>query len=252
MARQGREAAPEPLPQHVVLIPDGNGRWAAEHGKPIAEGHLQGARSVEAFLRVCRDWRVPVATVWAFSTENWGRSAREVDAIMRLIDLYLRRNRTRFQREGMRLCHVGRQDRLRKQYPKLFRLLGALQEETRDYAPFTLNLALDYGGRDELLRAVRQILAEGCSPEGLTWERIASALDTAGQPDPDLIIRTSGESRLSGIYPLQATYAELIFYPRLLPEMGEEQFRDALRQFSERQRRFGLRPESGVALEEQG
>jgi undecaprenyl diphosphate synthase len=242
MAHAPDTRPPERLPRHVVLIPDGNGRWATEHGKPVSEGHLMGARAVEAFLRVCRDWRIEIATVWAFSTENWGRSPLEVDAIMNLIGLYLRRNRPRFRREGIRLHHVGRRDRIRERHPRLAKLVASLEEETLANSPFVLNLALDYGGRDEVVRAMRRLLAEGCAPEELDWERLAGALDTAGQADPDLILRTSGEHRLSGILPLQAAYAELVFYPRLLPEMGEAEFRDAIRLFAERERRFGVRP----------
>jgi undecaprenyl diphosphate synthase len=236
------DSPPEQLPRHVVLIPDGNGRWAAEHHKPVPEGHVQGARAVEAFLRVCREWKIEVVTVWAFSTENWGRSAAEVDAIMRLIALYLRRNRPRFERDGIRLRHIGRTDRITARHPKLAQLLTTLQAETADYRPFTLNLALDYGGRDEIVRAVARLIAEGCPPQECTWERLAAALDTHGLPDPDLILRTSGEHRLSGILPLQGAYAELVFYPSYLPQMREAEFRDAIRQFAGRERRFGIRP----------
>ncbi|MBM3317246.1 MAG: di-trans,poly-cis-decaprenylcistransferase [Candidatus Eisenbacteria bacterium] len=235
-------APPERLPRHIVLIPDGNGRWAAERGKPTPEGHLAGARAVEAFLRVCRDWGVRVATVWAFSTENWERSGGEVDAIMNLIALYLRRNRGRFEREDIRLRHIGRRDRIAHRYPRLDGLMARIEGETRGHDRFALNLALDYGGRDEALRAVGRLLARGCPPEELTWERLSDCLDTAGQPDPDLVIRTSGELRLSGILPLQAAYAELVFPPRLLPEMREEDFREAIREFARRERRFGGRP----------
>ncbi len=246
MSPQPVPEPPEQVPQHVVLIPDGNGRWAAEHSRPVPEGHLQGARAVEAFLRVCRDWGIGVATVWAFSTENWGRGRVEVDAIMRLVGIYLRRNRARFRREGMRFRHVGRRDRLRERYPRLAALLEALEVETHDYTRYTLNLALDYGGRDEVLRAMQRIATRGLAPEDLTWELLAGHLDTRGQPDPDLIIRTSGEQRLSGILPLQSAYAELVFVPRLLPEMGEEDFREAIREFARRVRRFGLRPQNGA------
>jgi len=243
MTKQSPPAPPEQLPRHIVLIPDGNGRWASDVGKPVAEGHLQGARAVEAFLRVCRDWRIGIATVWAFSTENWGRSRIEVDAIMRLVEFYLRRNRSRFRRDGLRFRHLGRRDRIQARYPKLARLLVDLEQETRDYEPFQLNLALDYGGRDEVLRAMHRLLQEASGGTRLEWEDLAARLDTAGQPDPDLVIRSSGEQRLSGILPLQTTYAELVFCPRLLPEMGEEEFRDAIREFSRRQRRFGRRLE---------
>lgn len=237
-------AVPDPplrVPAHIALIPDGNGRWATEHGLPVSEGHRRGARAVEGFLRVCREWGVRYATVWGFSTENWMRGQREVDAIMRLVGIYLRRNRKRFARDGMRFRHVGRRDRLKRDYPKLHQLFRTLEAETREYRPNTLNLALDYGGRDEVLRAMRSIAAEGIPAEEIVWETVAARLDTAGQPDPDLVLRTSGEQRLSGILPLQSVYAELIFAPKLLPDMEEEDFRAAIREFARRERRFGAR-----------
>lgn len=239
---QAAKSHPERVPQHVVLIPDGNGRWASEHNLPISEGHRRGAASVEGFLRVCRDWQIRFATVWGFSTENWARSRIEVDAIMRLVGIYLRRNRKGFARDGMRFVHLGRRDRLAARYPKLLALFELLEDETKSYQPYTLNLALDYGGRDEILRAVRRMLVEHIDPQTLDWETMSAHLDTSSQPDPDLIIRTSGEHRLSGILPLQAAYAELVFVDRLLPDMREDDYRDAIRIFSERERRFGRRP----------
>jgi undecaprenyl diphosphate synthase len=233
---------PEALPKHVVLIPDGNGRWAKQRGIPVLEGHRRGAQAVQAFLTVCRDWGIPVATVWAFSTENWKRDSVEVKGIMQLVEAYLRRNRKRFSQDGVRLQHVGNREDLKSRNPRLFELLGTLSEETVKNEPFTLNLALDYGGRDEVVRAIKRIVSAELNPEQITWESIAGVLDTAGQPDPDLIIRTSGEQRLSGILPLQAAYAEINFVETLLPDMREEDFRQAIRVFGSRERRFGGRP----------
>ena len=238
------EAAPplERIPQHIVLIPDGNGRWATDKGLPVAEGHRRGAEAVKAFLRVCRDWNVPYATVWGFSTENWERSGLEVKAIMHIIEASLRRNRRNFKRDGIRFHHLGRRDRIAERYPRLSKLMADLEAETRQNRPFTLNLALDYGGRDEVVRAVKRLLSEGGDPAGIRWEHLATHLDTAGQPDPDLIIRSSGEHRLSGILPLQGAYAEIVFVPHFLPALQESDFRDAIREFGSRQRRFGRRP----------
>lgn len=229
------------LPRHVVLIPDGNGRWAAARGVPVPEGHRRGAEAVKAFLRVCRDWKIPFATVWAFSTENWGRNPREVDAIMNLVEVSLRQNRKGFRRDGIRFRHVGRRDRIGERFGRLGRLMSELEAETADNGPYTLNLALDYGGRDEVVRAVRGMVAADLAEHDVTWEALAARLDTAGQPDPDLIIRSSGEQRLSGILPLQAAYAEMIFIPRFLPDLAEGDFREAIRGFAERDRRFGVR-----------
>ncbi|MFH1142926.1 MAG: polyprenyl diphosphate synthase [Candidatus Eisenbacteria bacterium] len=246
MVRGETPGPPDRLPRHVVLIPDGNGRWAEGQGRPVAEGHLQGARAVESFLRVCRDWNIPVATIWAFSTENWGRNEAEVTAIMRLVDLYLRKNRGRFKREQMRFRHLGRRDRIAARFPRLSGLITELEEETREHERYALNLALDYGGRDEVLRAIARLANERGPLADITWKDLERSLDTAGQPDPDLIIRTSGERRLSGILPLQSIYAELIFIPRFLPEMKALDFQEAFREFAARDRRFGTRPVSSV------
>ncbi len=234
--------SPERLPKHVVLIPDGNGRWATANGKPVVEGHRQGAKAVEGFLRVCRDWHVPYATIWGFSTENWGRRRVEVEAIMHLVELSLRRNRANFGRDGVRFRHLGRRDRIAAQYPRLAKLISRLEKDTANNSPFTLNLALDYGGRNEVVRALQSLMAGGAAPDELTWDAIAAHLDTAGQPDPDLVIRSSGEHRLSGILPLQSVYAEIVFLPQFLPDLSEDDFREALREFAHRERRFGGRP----------
>jgi len=234
--------APENVPQHIVLIPDGNGRWAQERSLPVAEGHRRGAKAVEAFLKVCRDWDVPYATIWGFSTENWKRSGAEIGAIMKLVEGALRRNRKNFARDGIRFIHLGRRDRLAEQFPRLHSLLLDLADETAGNEPFTLNLALDYGGRDEIVRAARRLMTSGRVAEEVDWTDLAALLDTAGQPDPDLVIRTSGEHRLSGILPLQAAYAEMIFLPDFLPGLSEDNFREAIREFARRDRRFGQRP----------
>lgn len=244
MAKSTHHPAPERVPEHVVLIPDGNGRWARRQGLPVAEGHRRGAKAVEDFLRVCRDWNVPYATIWGFSTENWARSAGEVKAIMQLVEGALRRNRKNFRRDGIRFWHLGRRDRIRDRHPRLYELMMDLIEETKENRPYHLNLALDYGGRDEVVRAVRASAAAGADLGNVTWEDLEQHLDTRGQPDPDLIIRSSGEHRLSGILPLQASYAEMVFLTRLLPELKEEDFREALRDFAARERRFGRRPVS--------
>ena len=236
----------ERLPKHVVLIPDGNGRWAKKRGVPVLEGHRRGAQAVQAFLAVCRDWGIPVATVWAFSTENWSRDPLEVKGVMQLVEAYLRKNRKRFSQDGVRFQHVGNSEDLQSRNPRLFELLGTISEETVKNEPFTLNLALDYGGRDEVVRAIKRLISAGLNPEEVTWESLAGMLDTCGQPDPDLIIRTSGEQRLSGILPLQAVYAEINFVETLLPDMGEEEFRQAIQVFVSRERRFGGRPTTGA------
>lgn len=243
MAQSKVPPPPERLPKHIVLIPDGNARWAASRGRSVIEGHKRGADAVQAFLRVCREWKIPVATIWGFSTENWARSKLEVDAIMHLMEAALRRNRPNFKREGIRFRHIGRRDRIASRYPRFGRLLADLEEETRWNEPFILNLALDYGGRDEVIRALQSLIESGLRAEELTWEHLAECLDTAGQPDPDLVIRSSGEHRLSGILPLQSAYAEIVFVSAFLPELREDNFREAIREYASRERRFGRRRE---------
>lgn len=249
MAKSKVPPPPDLVPEHIVLIPDGNGRWATAHGCPTAEGHRKGAEAVESFLKVCRDWQVSIATIWGFSTENWSRSRIEVDAIMGLVEMLLRRNRKGFKRDGLRFCHLGRKDRIAGRYRRLGSLLAELEAETAGCKVFTLNLALDYGGRDEVVRAVRRLLAEGSFPDELVWEDLEKKLDTAGQVDPALVIRSSGEQRLSGILPLQSAYAEMVFMDRLLPDLGEDDFRQAIREFAHRERRFGGRPQEPEASE---
>lgn len=237
-----RSAANEFGLAHVVLIPDGNARWARTHNLPILEGHRRGAEAVKRFLNVCREQKIQVATVWAFSTENWRRPKVEVDGIMNLVYLTLRQNREDFHKNRMRLVTLGRKDRIRSGYPRLSRYIAKLEEETRDYSDFTLNIAIDYGGRDEIVRALGRLVESGVPADAVGYETLQSYLDTNGQADPDLIIRTSGEMRLSGILPLQSEYAELYFTPVLLPDLREEDVLQAFQEFLARQRRFGTRP----------
>ncbi|PYS22772.1 MAG: di-trans,poly-cis-decaprenylcistransferase [Acidobacteria bacterium] len=229
---------------HVALIPDGNGRWATANQLSTNEGHVHGAQSVEAFLNVCKRYEVAVATVWAFSTENWRREAEEVQGIMYLVQRVLESKRSRFKENGVRVKIIGRRDRIQEHFPSVAKFLTEIEQETKSYGPLTFNLALDYGGRDEIVRAIRKLVARGVRETDVTWETICSALDTEGLPDPDLIIRTSGEQRLSGLMPLQSEYAELHFIQALLPDVTEEVFEQAFIEFANRQRRFGGRVEA--------
>lgn len=229
---------------HVALIPDGNGRWATAHKLSTNEGHVHGAESVEAFLNVCKRYKVSVATVWAFSTENWRREDEEIQGIMYLVQRVLESKRSRFKKNGVRVKIIGRRDRIQKCFPSIAKFLTEIEKETKSYGPLTFNLALDYGGRDEIVRAVKKLVGRGLRETDVTWKTICSALDTKGLPDPDLIIRTSGEQRLSGLMPLQSEYAELHFIPALLPDVTEEVYEQAFAEFAKRQRRFGGRGEA--------
>lgn len=225
--------------QHVVLIPDGNRRWACKKGWKVHQGHKMGAEAVDRFLDVCREKNVRVATIWGFSTENWKRDRLEIDSIMRLISELLNRNKIRFIDEKIRLVHLGRKDRLEKNYPALLKKIGHFEVRTQAHEEFTLNLAIDYGGRDEIVRVVNKLLKSGFSGKLIDQQQFEGFLDTKGQPDPDLIIRTSGEKRLSGILPYQSDYAELCFVDEFLPDLSRDRIIKIFDEFKKRDRRLG-------------
>lgn len=224
------------LPRHIVLIPDGNRRWAKEHGLPLEEGHRKGFEAVLATTRAAESWGIKYFTIWAFSTENWNRDALEVRDLMRLFKEFIKKFLREFLEKGVRIIHLGRKDRI----PKF--LLDTIEDamvKTQHNDKFFVNIALDYGGRDEIVRAVKKIIAAGKDPNKVDESEFRKFLDTNGQPEPDLIIRTSGEKRLSGILPYQAAYAELYFEKAYLPDFTPEHLKRAILDFSNRQRRFG-------------
>ena len=224
------------LPRHIVLIPDGNRRWAKENGVPDKEGHRRGFDVVLDVARAADSWGIKYFTVWAFSTENWDRSKLEIGNLMRLFKIVLEKHLKEFIQRKVRVVHLGRKDRL----PKFLRLtLEKVIKLTEKNDRFTLNIALDYGGRDEIVRAVRKIVADGKDPDKISESEFKKYLDTNGEPEPDLIIRTSGEQRLSGMMPFQAAYAEYYFEKCHLPDFNSEKLKEAILDFSNRQRRFG-------------
>jgi undecaprenyl diphosphate synthase len=226
------------LPRHVALICDGNRRWARERGLSIEEGHRAGMERVKELARHARKRGISTLTLWGFSTENWKRRLSEVRSIMKIFREAIDDMEQELHNEKVRLIHLGRKDRLPR---ALMRRIEEVEKATRKYSRFFLNIAVDYGGRDEILRAVRKALKRRIKPEELTEERFGELLDTAGQPfpNPDLIIRTSGELRTSGYLPWQAVYAEWVFAPQYLPAFTVRHFEAALREFSRRERRFG-------------
>jgi undecaprenyl diphosphate synthase len=224
------------VPHHLVIIPDGNRRWAKGNGVSKAQGHRKGAEVVENVVWQCRDWGIRVLTLWGFSTENWERPDDEVQYLMDLMGEFMERIEEDLHENEVRFRHLGRKDRLPE---RLSEIIDRAESTTRDYETYNLNLCLDYGGRDEIVRAVQEMLAAGVAPEDVTEERIAEHLDTAGLPDPDLIIRTSGEMRLSGILPWQSVYTELAFIDEHLPDFTPEILRRVIEDYSSRQRRFG-------------
>lgn len=241
-ARAEVAAAGDP-PAHVAIIMDGNRRWAQARGLPVALGHKAGAeaarRTVEAAGRQGIGW----LTLFAFSSENWRRPFEEVSALTGLLRLYLRSEVASLVKEGVRLRVIGDYDRFGAE---LSRTIRAAQEATAGGTRLNLNIALSYGGRDEILAAARQAaraIAEGrLSPEALDEATFAGFLQTAGMPDPDLIIRTSGEQRLSNFLLWQAAYAEFVFQDVLWPDYGAEHLAEAVAAFVRRERRYGARP----------
>ena len=221
------------IPNHVAIIPDGNRRWAKERGLPTLQGHKKGFDVAVELCRKLRSLGVSTVTLWAFSTENWNRTPREVGYLMRLYGFLADKYLEEALRDGIKITHLGRKDRLPK---NLLNKILNLEEKTKHFTKYYINIALDYGGRDEIVRAIKR--AEG---KEVTIENFGDFLDTAGQPfaDPDLTIRTSGEFRTSGFMPWQGTYTEYIFEKKYFPELTDEDMEKAVEEFSNRKRRFG-------------
>jgi len=227
------------VPDHIVIIPDGNRRWARSKGLTPMDGHAQGLKTLIKTLQASRQWGVHTATVWGLSTENWiERPEREVKFLMKImsktIDEYLKEA----MRDGVRIVHLGRKDRLPK---SLMDKIKMAEEKTKDNSRHVLNVALDYGGQDELVRAVKKMVSEKVKPEDIDIKKIDSYLDTKDQPYPypDLIIRTSGEQRTSGILLWQSSYAETYWENDHFPDFDTEKLKDTILDFSRRRRRFG-------------
>lgn len=228
------------LPRHVAVIMDGNGRWAKLRNKSRIEGHRRGKTSVRVIVEMSRKIGIPFLSLYAFSTENWLRPHDEVYALMGLLEHYLAAEQPKMMRYGIRLLAVGDRDRLPD---TVRRTLERVIDLTRDNRRMTVVLALSYSGRDEIVRMVQQIgheVREGKSdPHQIDEKMIAAHLDTPGVPDPDLLIRTSGELRLSNFYLWQIAYTELYVTPTLWPDFREQEYLQALMEFQRRRRRFG-------------
>ena len=225
------------IPDHIALILDGNRRWARARGLKSWEGHRAGYEAVRRLARASRKLGVHTFTIWSFSTENWDRPKKEIDEILKLLRRGLEEFRKEAHEEKVRLVHLGRKDR----FPRDIALqLERLEKETKNYNN-VLNLALDYGGRDEIIRATKKIIAGKIPAEKVDEKLFESYLDTHGQPYPypDLFIRTSGEQRTSGLLPWQMAYSEFYFEPEHLPDFTPEKLRNAILDYSRRRRRFG-------------
>ena len=229
------------LPKHIGIIMDGNGRWAKKRGLPRTAGHKAGAKAFREAVKNCRDRNIRYLTVYAFSTENWKRPKEEVDAIMKLLGEYLD-EAFQHEDENKEICVkiIGNVEPLS---PKLKEKIQRLTEQTKDNRGITVNIALNYGGRDELLHGFKalaeRVKAGTLALEDVTEESISKALYTGDQPDPDLIIRPSGELRLSNFLIWQAAYSEFVFMDVLWPDFGAKELDAALEQYAGRNRRFG-------------
>jgi undecaprenyl diphosphate synthase len=231
---------PSRLPQHVAIIMDGNGRWAKQRGKSRIEGHRRGKTSVRVIVEFSRKIGIRFLSLYAFSTENWLRPDDEVHALMGLLDHYLVAEQPKMMRYGIRLLSIGDRDRLPS---SVRRTLEDVIELTRQNNRMTVILALSYSGKDEIVRMTRKIAREVRKgkylPEHINEEIIAAHLDTPEVPDPDLLIRTSGEMRISNFYLWQIAYSELYVTPTLWPDFREKEYVQALLEYQRRRRRFG-------------
>lgn len=228
----------EPRPRHVAIIMDGNGRWAQNRGWPRLVGHRRGAERVKQIVRACPEMGVNWLTVYAFSTENWKRSTEEVLGLMGIFARYIEREADGMAAEGVRMRFIGGRERLS---PKLQNLMAGIEARTAGNTRLNLTVAINYGGRDELLRASTRLAARIARGELAepTEADLADCLDTAGHPDPDLVIRTSGETRTSNFLPFQAAYSEYEFTQTLWPDFTPEHLAGILDRFGLRERRFG-------------
>ena len=228
------------IPNHVAIILDGNGRWAKSKGMPRNYGHVQGSKNVETVCAAAYDLGVKYLTVYAFSTENWNRPKDEVDELMKLLHNYMKTCLKTAAKNNMRVRVLGDKMGLA---PDIRERITELEEATKDYDGLNFQIALNYGGQDEIVRAVRKVMADtqkGLQPEDMTIEKFADYLDTKGIPEPDLMIRTSGEQRISNFLIWQLAYTELYFTPVPWPAFGKKELEEAIAAYNQRDRRFGL------------
>jgi undecaprenyl diphosphate synthase len=225
-----------PVPRHIAFIMDGNGRWATSRGRPRLFGHRAGTNNLRRVLEACANAGIEVVTIYAFSTENWGRPQREVGGLFRILAEAITREAPRLHQNGVQIRHLGSLDGVPND---LARRIGEALQLTRHNQRLILNVAFNYGSRAEIVNAVRRIVAQGVPPEAIDESLISGSLYTAGLPDPDLIVRTAGEMRLSNFLLWQAAYAEYYSTPVYWPDFDETELQRALDAYAGRQRRFG-------------
>lgn len=227
---------PEVVPRHVAIIMDGNGRWAKARGLPRTEGHRQGTENLRRTLKAAVEFGIEILTIYAFSTENWKRPRAEVRVLMSILEMVIDRELRELHESGVQIRHIGEMDGIA---PALQRKIRYACDYTKDNTKLILNVAFNYGGRDEIVHAVQRIARAGIPPEQITEDLISSYMYTAPLPDPDLIIRTSGEVRSSNFLVWQGTYSEYYFTPVYWPDFDKEALRAALLEYGRRTRRFG-------------
>lgn len=229
------------LPRHIAIIMDGNGRWAQRHALGRIAGHQKGAEAVRIAVKTCRELGIKYLTLYAFSVENWIRPTHEVESLMNLLETYLRSEIKEMLDKGIRLTSIGNREALRSSVKEI---LNDVMKKTAQNQDMVLNLALSYGGRDEIVNALKKLImdvrANKVKDEEITKELFSSYLDTADIPDPDLLIRTSGEYRLSNFLLWQTAYTEFYFTDVLWPDFGRDHLLDAIVSYQKRERRYGL------------
>lgn len=230
---------PDKMPVHVGIIMDGNGRWAEMRGLPRVEGHRKGAERAKEIIRASQRLGIKFLTLYAFSLENWQRPVDEVSMLMKLLEIYLRKELNELLELGIRFKAIGEITRLPG---NIQTLIKDTESRTSGSSGMTLTAALSYGGRNEIIRAVKKAISSGAKTESITEEYFSGLLDTAGLPPPDLIVRTSGERRISNFLLWQSAYSELYFTDTLWPDFTEDELLQAIRDYRMRERRFGSVP----------
>lgn len=228
---------PDKIPTHIGIIMDGNGRWALSRGLPRLAGHRAGTENLRRIIEACIEFGIKYLTIYAFSTENWGRPEEEVQGLMRIFEDVLENELQQLADQGVQLRHLGRLDHLKPGFRK--KVVQAI-EKTRQNDRLVLNVAFNYGGRDEIINAIQGMIRDGVPAEQVDDQLVSRYLFTAGVPDPELIIRTSGEMRISNFLLWQGAYSEWVFAAAFWPDFNREELLKALHEYSQRDRRFGL------------
>ena len=224
------------IPQHIAIIMDGNGRWAKKRGMPRLYGHSAGVEALRGIIKACVEFGVKYLTIYAFSTENWGRPEDEVNGLEKLFHQAFTNEFLELRKEGVRIIHLGQREGIPQD---LLDEIDEAVEQSKTNDRLVLSVGLNYGSRNEIMHAVRRMIADGVNPEDVTEKSISDYLFTAGTPDPDLVIRTSGEQRLSNFLLWQTAYSEWEFPETLWPDFNREELLKAIYEYSKRDRRFG-------------